>query len=94
MAFPIKIAQVLKINEFPTDFKVGGIYDFEKDEGRIFADTFQIWLIGKDWLPLAEIQIVEQTKIGEITKGKYTVVHIYEGEEQKVLQNIFQRMYA
>jgi hypothetical protein len=94
MAFPIKIAQVLKINELPIDFKVGGIYEFEKNEGRIFADTFRIWLIGKDWLPLAEIEIVEQTKKQDITKGLYKIMYIYEKKEQEVLQEIFKRMYT
>jgi hypothetical protein len=93
MGFNITINQILRSDDY-AELQVGKEYTFEKDGDRIFADTLPIWLTKKDWTALAEIQITSQTREDEKIFGKFKVMHIYEGDEQKFITEIFKRMYA
>lgn len=93
MGFKLNINNILR-QEMSEPLEVGKEYQFEKSELTIIADDIQIWLTKKDWTVLADIQITSQTRSNGKTSGTFVVKHIYEGEEQKTLTDIFRRMYG
>ena len=80
------------------DFKgvpvVAKEYKFKKKGRYLITDDIPIWLTRKNWTPLAEIQVISQTRENEETKGKFLVRYVYTKEEQKVLRKIFRRLYG
>ncbi|MCD6478902.1 MAG: DUF2584 family protein, partial [Candidatus Diapherotrites archaeon] len=67
--------------------KVGEIYEFSKEEYRVYPVNIPIDLINQNWEPVAKIIIVEFKNSGGRTSGKYKVLKIYEGEEKRILTN-------
>jgi len=67
--------------------KVGEIYEFSKDEYRVYPVNIPIDLINQNWEPVAKIIIVEFKNSDGRTSGKYRVLKIYEGEEKRILTN-------
>lgn len=94
MGFKVEINQVIRTQEIPKNFTEGGEYIVEKDESRVFADSFPIWLVLKDWTPVAEIQVISQTKKPKKTTITYAVKHVYRDAEQKVIKEMFKRMFG
>lgn len=93
MGFKAEFNTIIRTDDIPNP-EVGKVYDFEKEGSRIFTDNIQIWLTRQDWTALAEIQVIEQTRKDGVTKGKFEVKYVYDEEEQKVLTEIFKRMYG
>ncbi len=94
MGFHVEINSILRSDE-PYELEVGKTYDFTKSGSRVFFDNIPVTLTRSDWTALAEIQIVSQTRhtTKELT-GQFEVTHVYEGEEQAVVTNVFRRMYS
>ncbi|MFC1780231.1 hypothetical protein ACFLY9_00875 [Patescibacteria group bacterium] len=67
-------------------------YKFSKDKLCIIIDDIPIFLASKDWTALAEIQVTSQERKDGKTSGTFIVNHIYKGDEQKTLSNVFRRM--
>lgn len=93
MGFKLNINNILR-QDIKEPLKVGQILKFEKKGFAIIADDIQIWLTKKDWTVLADIQITSQKREDDKTTGMYEVKYVYEGEEQRVLTDIFIRMYG
>ena len=93
MGFALHINCILR-QDIKSKLNKGNVNKFEKDEPTILFDDIPIWLTKKDCTPLAEIKIISQKREGGRTQGKYKVLHVYKGEEQVILGNIFRRMYG
>lgn len=93
MGLTLKINTILRF-EIAETLEVGKEYVFEKEGLRLLADDMQIWLTKNDWTVLADILITSQLrKVGKTT-GTFIVKHVYSGEEQSVLSDVFKRMYS
>lgn len=93
MGFKLNINNILRY-ELKEELKVGGEYQFEKDELCVLADDIQIWLTKKDWTAIADIQVIAQQRKDGKTTGSFIVKHIYQGQEQEQLTTVFRRMYG
>jgi len=93
MGFKLNINNILRSDDYG-ELEVGKEYDFEKGSLSLLADDIQIWLTKTDWTPLANIQVVSQTRAGDKTIGKFVVKYVYSGAEQKTLKEVFKRMYG
>ena len=92
MGFKLEVNSILRSDE-NYQLKVGEIYSFNKQGSRIFFDDIPVWLTDSNWLALAEISIVSQTRENNQLSGQFRVDYIYEGEEQQAVTNMFIRMY-
>ena len=93
MGFHVEINSILRSDSYAT-INRGDVLPFIKQGSRIFFDDIPIWLTRSDWTALAEIQILSQTRSGQSVEGDFEVLHVYEGNEQRQLTEIFRRMYA
>lgn len=93
MGFKLNINNILR-QDIKESLEVGKEYEFEKEGSNLIADDIQIWLTKKDWTPLANIQVISQTREKDKTKGKYLIKYLYSGNEQEVLKKVFERMYG
>ncbi len=93
MGFKVEFNNILRLDDNPT-VDVGKEYSFEIEGSRIYADDIQIWLTKKNWTVLAEIKITTQTRSENKISGKFKVIYLYSGEEQKMLTDVFKRMYG
>ncbi|EWH09425.1 hypothetical protein DS2_12864 [Catenovulum agarivorans DS-2] len=93
MGFKIEVNSILRSDE-QYDLKVGEIYSFSKQGSRVFFDDIPVWLTDSNWLALAEISIVSQTRENNQLCGQFRVDYIYQGEEQQNITNMFIRMYG
>jgi len=93
MGFKIEVNSILRSDDYD-DLKIGGIYDFEKEGSRIFFDNIPVWLTRSDWTALAEISIISQTRKNNVLTGQFQVDYLYEGAEQKIVTDVFIRMYG
>lgn len=93
MSFQLNINNILRL-DIVEKLKLGKEYPFEKEGLHVLADDIQIWLTTKDWTPLGEIQVTSQTRAKGKTTGTFIVKHVYGVDEQKMLGNIFRRMYG
>jgi uncharacterized protein (DUF952 family) len=93
MGFQVEINSILRSDEHG-DLKVGETRTFRKSGSRVFFDDIPIWLTRSDWTALAEIQVVSQSRTKSEVKGEFQVLHLYSGEEQQQVTEMFRRMYA
>jgi len=70
-----------------SNLEKGKIYEFSKEEYRIYPVNIPIDLINQNWEPVAKIIIIEFKNVNGKTSGRYKVLKIYEGEEKRVLTN-------
>jgi hypothetical protein len=67
--------------------EVGMIYDFSKEENRIYPLDIPIDLINENWEAVAKVVITQlENKKGK-TSGKFKVLRIYKGTEKDILTN-------
>lgn len=92
MGFKIEVNSILRTEE-NYELEVGKTYPFKKSGSRIFFDDIPVWLTDKNWLALAEISIVSQTRENDTLTGEFRVDYLYQGEEQQAVTNMFIRMY-
>ena len=81
MGYKIEINWVLKLAPYQLrlgkeSLVKGCIYEFEKNEERIYPVNIPIELVDENWIVLAEISILEVTIGSGKTKGKYKVLAI------------------
>lgn len=93
MGFNVEINSILRSRE-SYELAVGGVYGFEKSGSRVFFDNIPIWLTDGKWNALAEISILSQTRRKGKLKGEFRVDYLYSGAEQRVLTDMFIRMYG
>jgi hypothetical protein len=93
MGFKLSINFIIR-QDIKEELSVGKEYKFSKDKPCIIVDDIPIFLAQKDWTALADIQVTSQERKGGKTSGTFVVKHIYKGDEQKTLTNIFRRMYG
>jgi len=93
MSIQLSINTILREENIP-EMKIGEVYNYSKNSLRFLTDNMPIWLCQKDWTPVAEVQVLEQTRGENGTSCKYKVLYIYNEEEAKVLKSIFVRMYG
>lgn len=93
MGFHVEINSILRSDEH-VDLKVGQTHTFRKAGSRVFFDDIPIWLTKSDWTALAEIQVVSQSRTKSEVKGEFLVLHLYSGEVQLQITEMFRRMYA
>ncbi len=93
MGFHIEINSILRSDEY-SNLKLGETHSFRKSGSRIFFDDIPIWLTQTDWTALAEIQVVHQSRTTAEVKGEFQVLHVYSGEQQQYVTQMFRRMYA
>ncbi len=93
MGFHVEINSILRSDEY-TDLIVGQTYPFRKQGSRVFFDDIPIWLTQSDWTALAEIHVVSQSRMPSEVKGEFRVLHLYGGNEQQQVTEMFRRMYA
>lgn len=86
MGFSVVFNWALKI-DVPADLVVGEVYKFVKGGNRVFPIKTPIDLINSERDAIAKIRILEFKNIESETSGKYKVIKMYSGEEQKVLNN-------
>lgn len=94
MGFKSEFNWVLKIKEsqgFPEKMEIGKIYDFRKDDKRVYPVGMPIDLIDNSWQTHAKVIIEESTILKNTTKGKFKVVYVYNNEERKILNNILKK---
>lgn len=93
MGFKVEFNSILRTDEFQT-VEVGKEYFFQKEGSRIYFDDIPIWLLKNDWTALAEIQIMSQKRKENKVEGTFKVRYLYSGEEQKIITEMFRRMYG
>jgi len=93
MGFKINVNNILRY-DVTEPLEVGMEYSFEKEGLSLLADDLQVWLAKQDWTALAEIQITSQQRKDGKTSGTFAVKHLYEGQEQQLLTDVFKRMYG
>lgn len=93
MGFHVEINSILRSDD-DFDLSKNAVNAFEKDGSRVFFDDIPIWLTRSDWTALAEIQVITQTRTDASMKGQFVVLHTYDDGEQKVMTDVFRRMYA
>ena len=93
MGFKINVNTILR-QDVTEPLEMGKEYSFVKEELSVLADDIQIWLTKQDWTVLADIQVTSQQRKDGKTSGTFVVKHLYEGDEQRVLTEIFRRMYG
>lgn len=93
MGFKIEVNSILRTDQ-EYNLKVGEVYSFSKQGSRIFFDDIPVWLTDSNWLALAEISIVSQTRENNQLSGQFRVDYIYQGDEQQAVTNMFIRMYG
>lgn len=67
---------VLVLNEVPNDLEVGKVYEFEKEEERIYPRGMSIELDDKDWNKIGKCEIIEFTISDNKTSGKYKLLEL------------------
>ena len=72
--------------------KEGGVFEFTKDEYRIYPVDQPVDLINRNWEALARVVVVEMTCANKKTCGKYKVVKMYGEEERKILTKYWQEI--
>jgi len=91
MGFKIELNWALKLKPEngldENNLEVGEIYEFSKEEHRVYPVNIPIDLINNNWEAVAKIIIIEVKNAGGKTSGRYKVLKIYKGEEKKVLTN-------
>ncbi|WP_016957356.1 DUF952 domain-containing protein [Catenovulum agarivorans] len=92
MGFKIEVNSILRTDQ-EYNLKVGEVYSFSKQGSRIFFDDIPVWLTDSNWLALAEISIMSQTREDNQLTGQFRVDYIYQGDEQQAVTNMFIRMY-
>lgn len=93
MGFLLNVNSIIR-QDLTEPLQVGQEYPFSKDGLVVAADDIQIWLTKKDWTALAEIQVVSQTRSNNKTVGRFVIKHVYEGVEQRLMTDVFRRMYG
>ena len=95
MGFHVELNCILRSDQ-KYDLKVGEEYKFTKSGSRVFFDNIPVWLTSSDWVARAEIRVTEQTRDPQKNQltGKFRVEHIYSGEEQKMVTEMFRRMFS
>lgn len=93
MGFRVEINSILRSDE-EYQLARGGEHPFRKTGSRLFFDDIPIWLTRMDWTALAEIRVVTQTRSATAVEGRFRVLHVYAGDEQKLLTVAFRRMFA
>lgn len=81
MGYKIEFNWVLKLSlrQLPNDnqkLEEGHIYEFEKDEERIYPLNIPIELVNDNWEILAEVKVLELTIGYGKTKGKCMVLAV------------------
>ena len=81
MGYKIEINWVLKVSSHQhlksgNSLEKGSVYNFEKNEERIYPVNIPIELVSEDWEVLAEVSILEVTVSHGKTRGKYKVLAI------------------
>jgi hypothetical protein len=69
----------------------GVIFNFTKNEHRVYPVGVPIDLLNKDWEALARIIVLEFTNKENKTTGKYKVLRIYSGEEKESITNYWKK---
>lgn len=92
MGLSLKINTILRY-EISEPLELDKEYSFEKDGLRLLADDMQIWLAANDWTVQADIVVTSQMRKDGKTSGTFIVKYIYSGDEQRVLSDVFRRMY-
>jgi len=90
MGFKTEINFVLKLDEFKEKLVEDKVYDFKKNELRIYPINIPIFLANKKWEILAAVSILETTAGSDQTCGKFKVVKVYEGQQKSTLTKTFQ----
>jgi hypothetical protein len=67
--------------------KVGSVYNFSKEEYRVYPVNLPIDLVNRDWEAVAKVLVTEFRNADGKTSGKYKVLKIYSGNEKEVLTN-------
>lgn len=93
MGFHVEINSILRSDE-AYELKRGAVLPFQKSGSRIFFDDIPIFLTGSDWTARAEVRVVEQSRGSDGVQGKFRVLHVHAGDEQKALTIVFRRMFA
>ena len=95
MGIRLNINYILRSDDFDiTALKEDKEYSFTKSGLHFITDTIQIWLARKDWTVLADIQVTSLTRTQNSTSGTFIVKHVYSDNEQKVVTEMFRRMYG
>ena len=91
MGFQVEFNWALKLKPEngldESSLEIGNIYDFSKNEYRIYPVNIPIDLINKNWEFVAKVIVIEFKNSEGKTSGKYKVLKIYEGKEKEILTN-------
>ena len=93
MGLKLNINNILR-QDITEELQVGTEYSFEKEGHHLIADNIHIWLTQTDWTVLADIQVTSQQRKNGKTTGTFEIKHLYKGDEQRILTDIFRRMYG
>ena len=66
-----------------TNLRIGEIYEFSKDEYRVYPVAHPIDLLTKNWEAIAKVTVLEFTNKDGKTTGKYKVLKLYSGQEKE-----------
>ncbi len=93
MGFKVEFNSIIRIDA-PENLVAGQEYDFKNEGSRVYFDDIPIWLLKKDWTAVAEVKVVNQTRLDGRIRARYKVLYIYNQEESETLTTMFRRMYG
>lgn len=88
MGYKIEFNWALKLkpaNGLQEKYKEGEIYEFIKDEARVYPIDQTLDLINNNCDVLAKVVVTEFHVDKEKTKGKYKIIRLYSKEEKEFL---------
>lgn len=68
----------------------GNVYDFWKNEYRIYPIDIPIDLVNKDWEAIAKVVVLEFKNFENKTHGRYKVIKIYNEGDRSFLSKYWQ----
>ncbi|MDD9953885.1 MAG: hypothetical protein OXR66_06130 [Candidatus Woesearchaeota archaeon] len=87
MRFETEFDFILKIRDaqgLPDNPVEGESYEFQKTIDRVYALNIPILLCDDDHKVYGKVIITEYTAGGNVTKGKYTIVKLFDEEKSKL----------
>jgi hypothetical protein len=89
MGFKTEFNWVLKLKPEQgldeANLEMGKIYEFSKEEYRIYPVDIPIDLINQNWEYVAKVVVTEFKNSDKKTIGKYKVLKIYKDAEKEIL---------
>ncbi len=93
MGYKTEFNWVLKLKPeqgFPEKLEIGKVYEFEKNDCRVYPVDIPIDLADKDWNVVAKVVVLQFTCGFGKTKGLFKIKKIYNEDERKFLSEYWQ----